>query len=961
MSACFRMICCLWLLSAPPAVASPAPNTEDYRRIIGAMKSDPRGPFARIRWFCRDGSVLAPRPYACAERGGGRQHGEWNDDTLRLHRAGYPIANVMAALTAEDFGEAAAQQRHFRMLVLEQFLIDIDDGWILRGARHYRGALQVEGERHSAHSFLTALAQRRAWQRRRYPLLVEAARLISHGEDDISNAQVRAMATELNRRDSGFAALRNKIHGRPDPGDAARVRGYARAQGKAALKADYEAMAAAIDTLYAPVDTAPLIRAYAAKVRDRALAPPLVAAADRLTTATAPAARIAELAALMATLRDGLAASGHPLDAIDLILALETQVSQAGQILLSDVERLTRRRRLQLMRHFARAAYASGLLTRWELDNIETAFAHLQADSVALARYRRELAYLDRAPGWGARRLALYFEPEIADLAVIEPLAREYIPDRMRGSPLLLYARLLAPLAADAMQLAGVRQELFGTAVASGLRALNPGLGRGVLRTLAQLDDAPEGGAASIVLVDETVAELPPVAGILTRHEGNALSHVQLLARNLGVPNVVVSEDLLPRLRQRLGQRLQLASSPAGVVRIELAADEGGASEPPLRQQRIRIDVGKLDLATRELVPTRALGARDQGVRVGPKAAQVGELTRHFPGQVAPGLAVPFGLFAENLRSQRTHPGGPTLFEWMAAAFDELQQMENRSAKARRTRELLTTIRGWFLTRPLNIAQSPALREALAREFGPDGSFGLFVRSDTNVEDLPGFTGAGINLTVPNVVGIDNLIEAMRQVWASPFSERSFGWRQAIMADPEHVYASVLLHQAVDVDRSGVMVTADLATGARDLVTVAVNEGVGGGVEGQAAETLLIRRRDARVRLLGSATAPRKQVLNPAGGARSAAASGTERLLRPADIDALLAVVARLPGWFGDDQTVADIEFGFLKDRLYLFQIRPFVENTAAARNDFLRSLDAGLRNAGDISVAMNAVPGGRR
>ena len=53
------------------------------------------------------------------------------------------------------------------------------------------------------------------------------------------------------------------------------------------------------------------------------------------------------------------------------------------------------------------------------------------------------------------------------------------------------------------------------------------------------------------------------------------------------------------------------------------------------------------------------------------------------------------------------------------------------------------------------------------------------MRSDTNVEDLAGFTGAGLNLTLPNVVGFDNLVRAISQVWASPFTARAFAWRQS--------------------------------------------------------------------------------------------------------------------------------------------------------------------------------------
>ena len=58
-----------------------------------------------------------------------------------------------------------------------------------------------------------------------------------------------------------------------------------------------------------------------------------------------------------------------------------------------------------------------------------------------------------------------------------------------------------------------------------------------IVRELQRLEDFLSDG---IYVVPETVADLPPLAGILTAGPGNPLSHVQLLARNLGIPNVAV-------------------------------------------------------------------------------------------------------------------------------------------------------------------------------------------------------------------------------------------------------------------------------------------------------------------------------------------------------------------------------------------------------------------------------------
>ena len=58
------------------AGAAAAPSTGEYQKWIVEMKESPRGPFAAIKWFCKDGRVLPPGDFACAKKGQGWQHGE---------------------------------------------------------------------------------------------------------------------------------------------------------------------------------------------------------------------------------------------------------------------------------------------------------------------------------------------------------------------------------------------------------------------------------------------------------------------------------------------------------------------------------------------------------------------------------------------------------------------------------------------------------------------------------------------------------------------------------------------------------------------------------------------------------------------------------------------------------------------------------------------------------------------
>ncbi|MGH8453964.1 MAG: PEP/pyruvate-binding domain-containing protein, partial [Nevskiales bacterium] len=445
-----------------------------------------------------------------------------------------------------------------------------------------------------------------------------------------------------------------------------------------------------------------------------------------------------------------------------------------------------------------------------------------------------------------------------------------------------------------------MQHNLFGQPVSTGLRRLNPGIARGALYTDTEARALPAGSPPAIWLVPETTADLPPVAGILTTEEGNALSHVQLLARNLGIPNVVVGRSLMDSLLSRRGKTIVLAASPGGIIRIEEDGPQwkstfAGQEAPGTPRHFIAVNLQKLDLGPRRFIPTRELSAADSGRSVGPKAAQVGELGKQFPGQVSPGLAIPFGIFRSVLDRPREPGKPPSMFNWMQAQYAEMALL-NPEQRAVRVKEYLAYVRDWISAQDLGAELKPVLRDAMNSSFGEDGSYGVFVRSDTNIEDLPGFTGAGLNKTVPNVVGFDNVLKAIKEVWISPFTERSFGWRQGLMDKPEHVYASVLLHKSVPNDKSGVLITADIDTGDTRFLTIVTNAGVGGGVDGQAAETLRVFLPTGEVRLLSSVTAPLRRVLLKDGGSRMSGAPAPDQLLMPEELAQLVNLAKTLPG-----------------------------------------------------------------
>ncbi|MGD8974877.1 MAG: PEP/pyruvate-binding domain-containing protein [Desulfobacterales bacterium] len=938
-------------LVIPFQAAADLPPPETLRQWIEEMKTSSKGPFARIRWFCNDGTIQPPKAYACKKHGGGVQHGEWTDRVKRMRAGGYYIANVLAALDPEQIISTPGYSDLYNQILIEKFLIAVDDGWIFRKALYYRGALQAEDETAVARELLLGLADEDIWSSRGFLPLRIGASLLEHGVETRSVARVRQNSLALSEKDKKFLPLRVKIHNQPDQEDAERVRQYAAGVKDSKLATEYERLAAEIDKVFASESVSNRLEEFKKKISSNPeLSRDIAAAVNSLEATNDPGARFAIMCKIMAKIREQLLDIQEAelrLAAIDTSLALEIEQYTLGRELIGKLQAASRLERLQWLKDSSYAIYGAGLISAIQLQDLQGALAVVESNTISLDNYKSTLDYLARVPGWGTQWVRFHFHDSKRKLAEIEPLAERVIQDALRSSPLFFYSNVLDSLLRDANQLVGLRHELFGQDVGAGLRNLNPGLARGTLR-LNPADHHDDFDPQGIYLLPETIAELPPVAGILTAGEGNPLSHVQLLARNLGIPNVTVDESLIPKLTTYEGQKVILAASPAGAVQLML--DKGQLDhlfeQTKATDTLIHPDLKKLDLKKRELMPLSKLRASDSGRTVGPKAANLGELYHHFPDAVANGLAIPFGTF-RSLLDQPTKDGKQTIFEWMEANYSEIQSLPPGSSKrGEKMESLRRQLQKYILQADPGEDFRRQLNKAMEQIFGPDGTYGVFVRSDTNVEDLPGFTGAGLNKTVANVVGFKNVLAAISQVWASPFSKRAFAWRQSHMDQPQHVYASVLLLRSVPSEKSGVMVNRDIETGQTGWLSVVVNEGVGGAVDGQAAESLRINIQTGDVRRLAQATAPWRRVLKPTGGVDKELVEATESVLKPQEIKQLITLAQELPQRYPpilDDDgnpAPADIEFGFVQSKLQLFQIRPFLESAQARSNEYLNALD---------------------
>ncbi|MCK5189642.1 MAG: hypothetical protein KAR12_06265, partial [Methylococcales bacterium] len=157
-------------------------------------------------------------------------------------------------------------------------------------------------------------------------------------------------------------------------------------------------------------------------------------------------------------------------------------------------------------------------------------------------------------------------------------------------------------------------------------------------------------------------------------------------------------------------------------------------------------------------------------------------------------------------------------------------------------------------------------------------------------------------------------------------------------------------------------VTQNIDTGDMNILSVATNEGVGGAVDGQSAESLHINMTNGEIRLLATASAPFRKVPSPKGGIVKLPVSGSESVLQPNEIQQLIQFAKELPNTFPaikDDKgnsAPADVEFGFYNDKLQLFQLRPFLQSSKAQGNSYLINMDKLLQSNMNKRVTLNGV-----
>src|SRR5438128_4478044 len=199
---------------------------------------------------------------------------------------------------------------------------------------------------------------------------------------------------------------------------------------------------------------------------------------------------------------------------------------------------------------------------------------------------------------------------------------------------------------------------------------------------------------------------------------------------------------------------------------------------------------------------------RDMLALVGGKAANLGELT-------GAGLPVPPGFCITT-----------AAYELVASEAGLDVMLDEKASSAADDASLAEAARACLLAAAMPASVASAIVEPY-RVLGSGEPIPVAVRSSATAEDLPFASFAGQQDTYLNVVGIEAVLEAVRNCWASLWTDRAVSYRASLGIDQRSVQLAVVVQRQIESEVAGVLFTANPLTGKRRQAVIDASPGLG--------------------------------------------------------------------------------------------------------------------------------------
>lgn len=211
---------------------------------------------------------------------------------------------------------------------------------------------------------------------------------------------------------------------------------------------------------------------------------------------------------------------------------------------------------------------------------------------------------------------------------------------------------------------------------------------------------------------------------------------------------------------------------------------------------------------------------KDDLEQVGGKNASLGEMIGHLSKA---GVTVPGG-FATTATAFQAFLTENNLVERISKTLKSLDVDDVVALK-----EAGQQIRKWVSDAPFSESFEAEIRGAFEMLSEGNENLAVAVRSSATAEDLPDASFAGQQETFLNIRGVENVLVAIKEVFASLFNDRAIAYRVHQGFEHDNVYLSAGIQKMVrsETGASGVMFTLDTESGFRDVVFITSSYGLG--------------------------------------------------------------------------------------------------------------------------------------
>src|SRR5215468_5539493 len=446
--------------------------------------------------------------------------------------------------------------------------------------------------------------------------------------------------------------------------------------------------------------------------------------------------------------------------------------------------------------------------------------------------------------------------------------------------------------------------------------ALNAATAVGVLRIIDRMTDETIIDRNEIAIFREPPISLTPLQGVITTTFSTPLAHVNLLAKGWGAPNAYVKDA--DRLFKPLESRFVYFETREEGYTLRPAETNETLEAGRRLAKRSDLLTPEADLEFKQLTELKDQRKRDAR-RFGAKSANLGEIIHAARAGVVrnivvpPGFAIPFFHYTQFIEENK-------LDETIVEMLGNDRFNHDPVYRKRRLAELRARIQNGKLNENF-------VRLVIARRHATLGDKGVFVRSSTNSEDLPNFSGAGLYTSVPNVREDNALLEAIKTVWASLWNYEAYEARESFGINHSAVYPAVLVQEGINAEAAGVLITTD-PFDREDRRSVYINAKRGLGirvVEGRRVpEQLIFNSRTGAVRVLTRSGDDTMLTFDDRGGVREVKIDTERSVLTDAVVRRLARAALQIERAFGGREQ--DIEWVTIGNQIYIVQSRPYVE-----------------------------------